>query len=141
MKNQRDRDFIKICRQIISESREALTAAEVAMAAAMRPAPEFYISYNHALRKISRMRRHGFNESAEGNAAIYKDLNSRAEEVMKKRSCSLAEALALVLAQGNAPRFYLTPKTAVFLYSTIRSRRRRVRRHSKSGPLAVNAEP
>lgn len=123
MKNQRNRDFIRACRRIISESRRALTAAEVAVAAASGPAPEFYISFGHAYKVLSHMRRHGLTMPREGNQAVYADLHDRVEVLMRRRRCGLAEAIALVLAAGNAPRFYLTPKSAVFLYSSLAGRR------------------
>ncbi len=34
MKNRRDRDFLRICRRIVSESTRPLTAAQIAKAAA-----------------------------------------------------------------------------------------------------------
>lgn len=91
--------------------------------AAASPAPEFYITFGHAYKILSRMRRLGLAMPRDGNQAVYADLYDRVDTLMRRRRCQMSEALALVLATGNAPRFYLTPKSAVFLYSTLAGRR------------------
>ncbi len=136
MKDRRNRDFLRACRRVISESPVALTAAQVARAASTSPAPEFYVTFGHAFKVISYMRLHKVKMPRQGNRAIYADLNDRAESVMRRRGCSLSDALAIVLAAGNAPGFYLKPSTAAFLYSKLLNRRREAR-HATSRQLSL----
>lgn len=127
LKRKRDRDFMNVCRRIIRNNDGPLRAADVAVAAAREPAPEFYVSFGQARKKLGDLRRRGPAAIGKRNAAMYLDINSRVEELQRKMGCSLSDGIAIVLAEGKAPRFYLTEKSAVFLYSILRSRSRKER--------------
>ncbi len=131
MKNLRDRDFLRACRRIISESPVALQASEVARRAALTPAPAFYLSYGYALRRLRYLRRRGEARKARAGApAVFAELDRRVDSVMHRRHISDAEALAHVLAEGNAPCYYLLPGAAAYLYCKLRKRARQRRRRS-----------
>lgn len=119
----RHRDFLSACRRVIAESTSPLTAAQVAEKAAKSPAPWFYVSYQHALRRIRFLERHGFNDvSTSETRKLYDELYRRVRRLMQSRGISDADALAAVLAAGNAPEFYFTPGSAAYLYSIVRRR-------------------
>ncbi|MDE6100849.1 MAG: hypothetical protein K2G01_07365 [Paramuribaculum sp.] len=135
MKNRRNRDFLRICRRIISESTRPLTAAQIAKAAAESPAPEFYVTFPYARRRLSQLRRNGTDRNrSDGPTAAFDELRRRVDRLMTRKDITESEALALVLCEGNAPRFYLRPAAALFLYGQLRrkarqERNRRVHRH------------
>lgn len=138
MKNRRDRDFLRICRRIVSESTRPLTAAQIAKAAAESPAPEFYVTFTYARRRLSYLRRNGLDSTThDGPTAAFDELRRRVDRLMARKGITESEALALVLCEGNAPRFYIRPAAAAFLYGRLRreARQKRNRRHHRHIPL------
>ena len=128
----RDRHFMEACRKVIATSREPLTAREIAERAAAMPAPAFYISYSHALRRIRDYIAHdGGNFPTAGAMAVYAELHRRMLRKMRSLHLNDAQALNLVLAEGHAPHFYLQPRAAEYLYYALRSSVRRFRRNRR----------
>lgn len=133
MKRLRDRHFLQACRRVVSESKRPLTAAEVAVEAAASPAPEFYVSFCYALKRLRMYRHRGPDSIPEkGASAVFGEINRRVTLRMERTGESVTDALSAVLAQGNAPCFYLRPSAAIYLYHVLRKRsrlHRRVHRH------------
>ncbi len=127
--SRRDRDFLRACRNVIARSRTPLTMAQVAVKAASGPAPAFYVSYCHALRRLHQIRSHSVELPDRGRMSLYRELQSRVAALCCAKSLTEADALARVLAEGPAPAFFLTPASAVVLYSELLGKVRRARRH------------
>ena len=136
MKRVRDRHFLQACRRVVSETNRPLTVAEVALAAAASPAPEFYVSFNYALRKLRILRERGMDNIPEfGPTAAFRDLDRRVAKRMSRTGETDTEALSAVLAEGKAPCFYLRPGGAIYLYHVLRKRSRLHRRVHRHVPL------
>lgn len=126
----RNRHFMEACRRVIATSLEPLTAREIAERAAAMPAPTFYITYSHALRRIRDYIAHdGGKFPTTGAMAVYGELHRRMLRKMRSGRLNDAHALNLVLAEGHAPHFYLQPRAAEYLYYNLRSSARRFRRN------------
>lgn len=125
LKARRDRHFLERCRRILRETKEPLTASQVAVMAADSPAPEFYVGYDWALRNI-RLYRKGAccGKAGSHSMKLFADLTARVDRLMKRSPVSERDALAKVLAEGHAPCFYLTPGSAVVLYCRLLACRR-----------------
>lgn len=127
--DRRDRDFMSACRRAMPKIKGPLTSMAIAEMAAKSPAPEFYVSYLHALRTVSLMRRReGFPKS--GNRSQYAEISRRAGILEHRHGLKLRDAVARVLAEGNAPSFYLTPLSARNLFNKLSRRARQ--RHQPS---------
>lgn len=136
MKRLRDRHFLQSCRRVISESSKPLTAAEVAVEAALAPAPEFYVSYCYALKRLRMYRRRGVDSiPTEGASAVFRELDRRVSARMERTGDTDSQALAHVLAYGHAPCFYLRPSAAIYLYSVLKQRSQLHRRRHRHVPL------
>ncbi|MCM1348031.1 MAG: hypothetical protein NC338_01350 [Firmicutes bacterium] len=123
MKNLRDRDFMRECRRIAANSKERLTMSQVAVAASRVKAPEFYLSYDYALRQLRTLTKREFKGISRcGAKAVFLELRKRVDRIMKRSNLSEADALLKVLLDGNAPRFYLTEGAAVNLLSRLRAK-------------------
>lgn len=123
----RNRHFMAECRRVIASSKHLLTAENIAAIASTRPAPTFYVSYHYALRRIRYYARHGGKFPQSGATAVYGELYRRMLQKMKSGHYNEAQALNLVLAEGNAPCYYLRPRAAGFLYYQLRSNAKRKR--------------
>lgn len=127
--SMRNRHFMEACRRVIAESPTPLTAEQIAFTAARRPAPAFYVSYGQALRRIRDYRKnHGGNFPREGAMSVYAELNERTKRKMHACRIPETQALSQVLADGNAPCFFMKPRAAAFLYYRLRSLARSERR-------------
>ena len=118
---ERDRDFVNAYRRELRrawERGEQLEATEVVRRAIEGGAPGFYIGFDYARRGVSdRLRRRLRSRHREWmpvKRALWEDLAERveAEMVSGRGRLRMSEALARVLAEGNAPRFYMGPRTA-----------------------------
>lgn len=118
---ERDRDFVNAYRRELRrawERGEQLEAAEVLRRAIEGGAPGFYIGFDYARRGVSdRLRRRLRSRHREWmpvKRVLWEDLAERveAEMVGGRGRLRMSEALARVLAEGNAPRFYMGPRTA-----------------------------
>lgn len=125
LRAQRDRDFLRSCRQVIISSPVPLSTPEIAILGASRPAPSFYLTHPYALRTLRSLRRQGkIGKTLAGPLGVYAELDLRVKAVMEARHVKESEALTLVLARGKAPRFYLKPRAAVHLYYKLLRERR-----------------
>lgn len=125
LKARRDRHFLECCRRILRDAKEPLTAPQVAVMAAASPAPEFYIGYDWALRNIRHYRKGGYCGKEGGSSRrMFADIIERVDRLMSRGSMSERRALARVLAEGQAPCFYLTPGSAIVLYCNLLAKAR-----------------
>lgn len=139
LKARRDRHFLECCRRILRDTREPLTAPQVAVMAAASPAPEFYVGYDWALRNIRLYRKGACCGKEGGNSRkMFAELSRRVDRLLSRSHMSERRALARVLADGNAPCFYLTPGSATVLYCRLLAERRheraRAARHATEDP-------
>ena len=109
----RNRDFLRACRRIIDRADPStpLTIKEVAAAAAASPAPEFYLSYEYALRIIS-------SPEPKRQCATAGAVIRRRRELLARLDAMLAanpgmdrrDALVRVL-ESPASSFFISPET------------------------------
>ena len=118
---ERDRDFVSAYRRELRqawERGEHLETAEMIRRAIDGGAPGFYVGFDYARRGVSdRLRRRLRSRHRNWTGVkrgIWDDLAERVEvEIMSSHArLRLPEALARVLAEGNAPRFYMSERTA-----------------------------
>ncbi len=118
---ERDRDFVNAYRRELRrawERGEEVEAGEVLRRAIEGGAPGFYIGFDYARRGVSdRLRRRLRSRHRDWmgvKRSLWEDLAERveAELVSAHGRLRMSEALARVLAEGNAPRFYIGPRTA-----------------------------
>lgn len=118
---ERDRDFMNAYRREVRRAWEEtgqVDRGEVLRRAIEGGAPGFYVEFEYARRGVSARLRHRLRsrhrDYMRPKRMIWEDL---ADRVMSEMTGSrvplrLGEALARVLAEGNAPRFYIEPRTA-----------------------------
>ena len=118
----RDRDFLKAYRREMRRAwarKETIESQELIRRAIEGGAPGFYVGFECARRRVSaRLRRRLRNrhrEQIRSKRMLWDDLTDRVESELSgvgRRRLKLPEALARVLAKGNAPQFYIEPRTA-----------------------------
>lgn len=122
--NLRDRHFMDACREIIKnlDPTMEINMREVAQRAAMSPAPHYYCTFEYALRMI-RVLRHGrLKLRNDRRLMMWKELNSKADGLMKRQGYTLIEALSHILASEPASQFFITPGTALRIEYRLKSR-------------------
>lgn len=118
----RNRHFIEACRREISNlpAGREINITQVAMKAAMSPAPHYYCTYIYALRML-RVLRHGrMGLRRDRRYAMWSELNGKCSRYMERTGCRLPEALGYVLAGETASQFFIAPSTALRLAQKLR---------------------
>lgn len=142
MKSIRNRDFMLACRRVIESSSEPLSQKEVAIRAAGMVAPEFYVSFGYALRRLKEMESGGRATFRRQSAAeMFWELRKRVRRLMRRHGLQQADALARVLARGNAPSFYLSPSAARCLLCKLIQEARVKRRRHRHIPITTPSSP
>lgn len=88
--------------------------------------PKFDVSYDYALRMMQAMVRDGKPCPLKGvrKRQMWNEFMTHVKEVLSHRRCSLADAVATVLAEKNASRYYLSYKQASkIIYHELQNRR------------------
>lgn len=116
----RNRHFMDACRRVMKADNGHLTSAIIAQQAAMTRAPHYYISFNYALRILRRMRRGYAHRTGNEAGAMWREIDERVFNLEHRHHISDSEALARVLAEGNASSFFLRPATALRLYHRLK---------------------
>ncbi|MCM1077058.1 MAG: hypothetical protein NC411_06835 [Bacteroides sp.] len=110
----RDSHFITVAGSIIRKlpAGTHVDIESIARQASQSPAPMYYCTYDYALRML-RVLRHGrLTLRRDRRLKQWEELNERVSRLMEKRAIRLPEALANVLAEGNASQFFISPSTA-----------------------------
>lgn len=124
--SQRDRDFMRACREVIASSRRTdLTVAEVAARAAASRAPSYYMTFDYALRAL-REERAGVRKAITPAVVLRRrEIAAKVRRLMESRpGLSESDALTFVLT-GPASSFFINPDTARRLYIRLRHSRKR----------------
>lgn len=125
----RDNDFLKAYRREIRlawEGGEAVDSEEVLLRALQGGAPQFYVGFDYARRGVGqrlRRRLRPRHRLLTVKRQLWEDLTQRVrdEVVRSDGRLSVSDALARVLAEGNAPRFYIGPRTARRILSRMKN--------------------
>ncbi len=127
LRHERDRDFMKRCREIMARPGEVVNLRAVAREAELTGCRSYYVSHNYALRKIREMRRRPGRVEHGRRAELWRELDAKVRRLMESRGLAEADALTAVLADGRASRFFMAPETAWRLLrdEMARCRRRR----------------
>lgn len=106
--------FFHACRRVITNSSTPLTLSEI-ICRALRSKPQgYYVSFSRAYTHVLAIEL-GHERAVPGS--LWALLHRKAKKIASRNSAtSLATALNLVLADGNAPRFFITPSTARRIY-------------------------
>lgn len=131
--DRRNADFMAECRRqaalIIGSGREC-RVAEIVSAALACGAPQYYVEFEYARRHVRDIIVSGRGET-KCRGARHKMMHEIAHKViarMSDKQIKLSDALAKVLAEGNASSFFITEHYARRLYHRCRNEhRRRVR--------------
>ncbi len=89
--------------------------------------PYYDATFDHALRMMQRMVRDGKPCNSKGiRREMWEEIKLHVEEVVSRRGCNLADAVAIVLAEKRASRYFLSVKQAykVILHEYKNSHRR-----------------
>lgn len=75
--------------------------------------PRYDVTFDYALRMMQLMLRDGKSCPAKGlKVEMWKEIACHVNETMERRHCSLHKAVALVLAEKRASRYFLSYKQA-----------------------------
>lgn len=88
--------------------------------------PKFDVSYDYALRMMQTMVRDEKPCPLKGvrKRQMWNEFMMHVKEMLDRRRCSLADAVATVLAEKNASRYYLSYKQASkIIYNELQTRR------------------
>ncbi len=131
---ERDRDFMTAYRREMRRAWEEpgeVDARELLRRAIEGGAPAFYVEFEYARRGVSaRLRRRlrsRHRDLMRPKRLIWEDLADRVEWEMRRSRVTLrlADALARVLADGGAPRFYISCRTARRIVERMRNESQR----------------
>lgn len=129
---ERDRDFMNAYRRELRRALsrgEQVESGEVVRRAIEGGAPGFYIGFDYARRGVaSRLRRRLRSRHRDMMAPrhmLWDELTERVERELTggHGRLRLPEALARVLAAGDAPRFYISDRTARRILGKIKDKR------------------
>lgn len=124
----RQSQFFQLCRQISRRSiadGTKLSARQIVDIALKSPAPSYYVEYTYALRRLSRPLPTGTRCPSPRNL-MWNEISRRVNNRRQNRpNLSLGQALSLILAEGNASSFFISPAYALRLYYRLLSQKRR----------------
>lgn len=121
MIERRNRDLLRAARAIYAASPVPMSQQELAAQAARSQAPCYYVTYDYALRVLSRMRRGGRPDGDELRQRMYAEMEAKAAEIQRRRpQATLGQAVASVLAECRASAFFVKGKTVENLMSLKR---------------------
>lgn len=113
----RNRALVRAAREYIEGERlkgRTPTITETAEAVVDRPAPSYFISFTPLYNGVCHIL--GSSGAVKPTTLSRQRLMDVAERVVKLRqnhaNLSLAMAVTMVMAEGGAPRFYITPSSA-----------------------------
>lgn len=131
MTRQRDDDFYRACcRELAASERHGElhpTLRSLVTAALRSTAPLFYVSFPFALRTLRGLRRQRRDHIYDSRQRKWRDIDLRVSALERRHGISDADALQRVLAEGNAPGFYISVSAAEKIYRRSRHTRRRGR--------------
>lgn len=113
MRNERNADLLKLCRQIVADSSgEAPMLLQLADRLAKCKAPRYYVGYDYAHRIIHQMangiRRHWKSSYVERQ---WQSLFDDVMQIRQRTNCTVSDALTMALVDLPAPSFFLSPYT------------------------------
>lgn len=120
----RNRHFLEACMRInpMILSSDSANLSEVAVQAALSPAPHYYCTFDYALR-VLRVLRHGrLKLRNDRRLAQWMEINGKVDKLIAAKGYSLIQALTHVLSFDHASQFFMTPASAVgLLYKLLRA--------------------
>ena len=131
-RNDFERDFMRVYEQVLKDcGRDALQMSprELVAKAVHSPAPKFYITYEMARRNVSALLR-GLHTDCNNKLKMqmYADIARLTIDYMrrhKRYADDFNGALMAVLSEYEAPRFYISEKSAYNMLCALRRQRRR----------------
>ncbi|MDR2917852.1 MAG: hypothetical protein LBV72_00595 [Tannerella sp.] len=120
-REDRDKEFLKACKNILKESGECLSVIELVKKAIHTPASSFFIS-EREIGKIIREERG--NPRSDAKSEMHHVIKRRHNKMKENFPNSKAEGIAKIIAYQEAPRFYITESTARKLYYQLKKKRK-----------------
>lgn len=110
---ERNRDLRAIARRLVKMSDEPMTDAELVERTILHTAPGYYADYDYAVHIIPRLLRLPREVAARRSHGKWLEIADRAHEAIAEgKATNLSAAIAYVLGQGRASRFFIGPATA-----------------------------
>lgn len=122
----RDRALCCAYREVLRSTAGPLTFEQAVRLAILRPAPTYYVDYTTAMHKLPELRRMDPVQLASLSQGRWLDILDATLRGMAHGSLGLGKSLSRVLA-GPAPRFYVSPGTAMRIIRRELYGRRRLR--------------
>ena len=111
---ERRRDFVRLCRLIFRQSKAPMSQREIVSQALAHEAPGYYVDYTYALRVTGHVMTMPRATALRYGRGKWLEIADRCRrELDAGRATSLSHALALVLSDGHASGFFLSPSTAL----------------------------
>ncbi len=115
--HERDKDFFEICEAIRKEKGSSyISVSEIVRQAINQPAKSFYLH----IREYTRIYKRAKNGRTEGlkasKKALYNEVYSRYSHILTEQPNLCAMAVARLIAEQPAPRFYISPAYGADLY-------------------------
>lgn len=127
-----ERDFLKVYEQVVKDcGKDAffMSPRELVAKAVNSPAPKFYITYEMARRNVSALLRGQHTDCHNKlKMLMYADIARLTLDYQrrhKRYSDDFNGALMAVLSEYQAPRFYISEKSAYNMLCTLRRQRQR----------------
>ncbi len=120
LNSERNRHFMLAVRRLLATGRYA-TAVELTAAAALEPAPQYYVTFSYALRRLRNGAPLHTSRRPTRATAMWTELSEKVNRLRQSHHLSLADALTRVLTDSPASSFFLSPSSALRLYHHLRS--------------------
>lgn len=130
---RRNADLMTAIRRILAaDTSNTLTVRQVAAMAARQKAPQYYVSFDHAMHVLSLMRRkRDMSWTCPMSEMRWRSLDRAVRRAERMYGESLPCALQRVLTTHQAPCFFMAPATAQRVYFTMRKENRRQSRRKR----------
>lgn len=114
---ERDKDFFEVCESIRKENHpDYISAENIVSRAIEKEAQSFYLNIEIYARIINKVRRGCLSLRNEVKKELYLELWKRHIQIKRQNPEFNSMDCARVIAEQKAPRFYISPGSAVNLY-------------------------
>lgn len=119
---KRNADFMKQCRRQmqLTPMGQPIIMSEILERAIAAQPPEYYLSFDYALRRLRRMRASHVRSARRSNTALWDELNEKVARRQKRSGISDRQALIDELREGAPSSFHITHAYATRLFQRLR---------------------
>lgn len=120
---ERDKDLIRAYREQLSLQKDRISLPDVLRATVNSPSAKFWTTIERAMAVVTQMRRgQDTKVMMPLRLEMYKEIARRVDAVIEKDPNVDLESAVIMVVEGGAPKFYLTPKSAKTIIHNIRKR-------------------